>query len=292
MSSRTHLHFTTWLIFIFLCLTWGSSFILIKKGLLAFTADEVAALRICISACAFLPIYFFLTKERVPVSKLAYIALAALLGNGVPAFFFAVAQTHVDSSVAGILNSLTPIFTWILGLMFFAAAFRTGHLAGVILGFAGAGVIILFNHRLQFNLDTYSLLIVVATMCYGASANVVKRYLQDVGPVAISAMALFIIGVPALAYLATTDIAQRIAMRDHARTSLLAIAVLALFGTALANILFYRLIQRTSAVFASSVAYLIPVTALAWGLLDGEVLGIVHVTGMAMILIGVWMLRK
>jgi drug/metabolite transporter (DMT)-like permease len=156
----------------------------------------------------------------------------------------------------------------------------------------GAGMIVLFNRHFQFRVDTMTLLIIVATISYGFSANIVKVYLQDVNPVALTAVALFIIGIPALCYTFFTDIYASVAVSSSARLSLLALVVLALVGTALANILFFRLIQNTNAVFASSVAYLIPVTALGWGMLDGEVLGLIHVMGMGLILVGVWLLRR
>lgn len=281
-----------WLIFIFLCLTWGSSFILIKKGLVAFSPDEVAVLRLSISALAFIPIYFIMVRDRIPWRKLMPVALVGVLGNGLPAFLYALAQTKVESSVAGILNSITPIFVWVTGMMFFASKFKLNHLAGVTIGFLGAGMIVLLNRHFQFRVDMFTLLIVVATVSYGFSANIVKAYLQDINPVALTAVALFIVGIPAICYSFFTDIYFSVIHEHSARISLLALLVLALAGTALANILFFRLIQNTNAVFASSVAYLIPVTALGWGLLDGEVLGLIHVLGMGLILAGVWMLRR
>lgn len=281
-----------WFTFFFLCLVWGSSFILIKKGLIAFSAVEVAMLRVSISALAFLPIYFLLTKHRVPWNKLKYVFLLGLLGNGIPAILYSTAQTRVESSVAGILNSLTPIFTWLIGMYFFSVKFKLNQMAGVVIGFLGAAMIILLNHRFQLAIDLFTLLIVVATVSYAISANIVKTYLQDVNSIALTAVALFTVGFPALAGLFFTDVYSSVVYEPQARWSLLAIAVLSLAGTALANILFFRLIQNTDAIFGSSVAYLIPVTALGWGMLDGELLGLVHVAGMGLILVGVWLLRR
>lgn len=289
---KTQLNVRDWLIFIFLCITWGSSFILIKKGLIAFDPVEVAVMRVGITALAFIPIYIFLVKDPFPLNKVKYAVIAGILGNGLPALLYAIAQTHVESSVAGILNSLTPIFVWTIGMAFFATQFKIEQLTGVIIGFIGAAAIVLFNHQFQLRFDMFTMLIVLATFCYGLSANIVKTYLQDVNAIALSAMAIFSVGIPALVYSCFTDIYSSIVTDDTARLSFLALIVLALVGTALANILFYRLIQKTSAVFASSVAYLIPVTALGWGLLDGEVLGLVHVLGMGLILVGVYLLRK
>jgi drug/metabolite transporter (DMT)-like permease len=177
-------------------------------------------------------------------------------------------------------------------MYFFSMKFKVNHMAGVLIGFLGAAMIILFNRQFQLSVDGYTLLIVVATVSYGISANIVKSHLQDVNPIAITAVALFSMGIPALGYSFFTDVYTQIAYEPTARMSLLAILFLSLAGTALANILFFRLIQNTSAVFGSSVAYLIPVTALGWGILDGEILGLIHVLGMGLILMGVWLLRR
>lgn len=289
LKSSSHVN---WLIFLFICLTWGSSFILMKKGLLAFTPVEMAILRVGIAALAFLPVYLLHARRHIAWNKLGYIALVGILGNGLPAIFYAIAQTRVESSVAGILNSLTPIFTWTIGVVLFAAAFRLRHLTGVLTGFAGAALIVLFNHRFQLSIDAFTLFIVVATVCYGFSANIVKRYLQDVHPVALSAVAMLTIGAPALAASGFTGIYDTLLYDRAAFWPFMAIVALALVGTVLANMLFFRLIQRTSAVFASSVAYLIPVTALGWGMLDGEALAVIHLLGMSLILTGVWLLHK
>lgn len=281
-----------WIIFIFLSVVWGSSFILIKKGLISFDPGEVAALRISISTLAFIPIYLFLFPRHLPRKKLPYVALVGLLGNGAPAFLYALAQTHVASSVAGILNSLTPIFTWTFGMWFFAIAFSRYQLAGVAAGFLGAVLIISLDPAFQLKVDEYALFIVVATVCYGLAGNIVKSHLQDVHPVVLSAFAFFSIGAFALAYTFTTDIYTSLASSSEARLAFLAVAVLALFGTVLANILFFRLVQNTNAVFASAVSYCIPLMALIWGILDGETLQWTHLAGMALILVGIYVLRR
>jgi drug/metabolite transporter (DMT)-like permease len=282
----------SWLVFLFLSLVWGSSFILIKKGLVSFSAGEVAALRISISTIAFIPLYFLLYHRPVPRNKLIYIALVGVLGNGAPAFLYALAQTHISSSVAGILNSLTPIFTWMLGLWFFATVYARSQVVGVLLGLLGALMIIVLDSDLNLTFNEYALLILVATVCYGFAGNIVKTHLQDVHPVTLSAFAFFSIGAFALGYLFSTDVAHAVVASADARLSLLAVAVLALGGTVLANILFFRLIQDTSALFSSAVAYCIPLTALFWGILDGEVLQWTHLTGMVLILTGIFVLRR
>lgn len=292
MSADTQVTPRDWWILALLTVIWGSSFILIKKALIGFDPVEVAVLRISISTIAFVPLYFLLFRHPIPRGKLGWIALAALLGNGLPAFAYAIAQTQVESSVAGILNSLTPIWTWFFGLFLFSVAFRANQLWGVIIGFVGAMLIIGLDPSLRIRIDTFSLLIVSGTICYGLSANIVKSKLQTVHPVALSAVGFFCIGFIAIGYSFTTDIYTNIAESYQARLSLLAAAALALVGTVFAGVVFFRLIQRTNAVFASSVAYLIPLMALVWGILDGESVLWTHLAGMALIVTGVYVMRK
>ena len=233
-TNSTHNESTTlkdWGLLFILCLIWGSSFILIKKGLLAFKPIEVGALRNAISAIAFIPIYLWIIKERVPWNKMKWVIVMGLLGNGITAVIYPIAQTQVDSSVAGILNSMTPIFTWFAGMLFFATRFKANQMSGVLIGFAGAAMLIFLNHRFQFSLDKYSLLIMVATLSYGFSANIVKVHLQDVHPIAMTAVAIFVIGIPAIGYLITTDTIQSIGESTQAKWSFLAIVILSVGGS-------------------------------------------------------------
>ena len=281
-----------WLILILLSIVWGSSFILIKKGLISFEPVEMAILRIEITGIAFVPIYIWLAKQAVPRNKLGWAASVGVLGSGLPAFLFAFGETVVPSSVAGILNSLTPIFTWGIGLVFFSLAYTTRHMIGVSLGFLGALLIIALQPDFHLQVEPMTLLIVLATLSYAASGNIVKAHLQHVDPIALSSIAFLFIGIPAVLYSFSTDIYSKLAYDPESWYSLGAILILALIGTVLANILFYRLIQRTNAVYASSVAYLIPTMALIWGFLDGEALVWTHLAGMVLILFGVWVLRR
>ncbi|MDX1476715.1 MAG: EamA family transporter [Saprospiraceae bacterium] len=292
MSSETHVSPRDWWVLTLLTVIWGSSFILIKKSLIGFDPVEVAVLRISISTIAFIPIYFLLFRYPVPRNKIGWVALIGILGNGLPAFAYAIAQTHVDSSVAGILNSLTPIFTWLFGLFLFAVAFKPNQLVGVTIGFIGAVLIVGLDPNLQFRIDTFSLLIVFGTICYGIAGNIVKSKLQDVHPIALSAVAFFCMGFLAIGYSFTTDIYSTVIASHQVRMSLLAVSALALVGTVFANIFFFRLIQSTNAVFGSSVAYLIPIMALIWGILDGERVAWTHLAGMALIISGVYVMRK
>ena len=290
--SRSAAESRDWVILTFLSIVWGSSFILIKKGIAVFEPDQMASLRIAISALALIPVFLTRQSRGIPRNKWFWIALVGIFGSGLPALLFAIAEQSVPSSVAGILNSLTPIFTWTLGLLFFSVLFVRRQLVGVVIGFLGAVIVIALQPNFTLSIDLYTGFIVIGTISYGLSGNIVKTHLQDVHPIVLNSLAFFIIGVPALVYAYTSGAFSHFNETPGAWTALLAIAVLAIAGTVTANILYFWLIQRTNAVFASSVAYLIPLMAVVWGVVDGEHLYWPQFAGMGLILIGVYVLRR
>ncbi len=280
---------THWLALVSLALVWGSSFILIKKGVEGFTALQMGTLRIGISMLFLLPValYYF---SRVPRNRIGHLVIAGFIGNLIPAILFATAETKVDSGLAGILNASTPLFAFLIGIAFFGMLFRWYRLGGVLLGLGGTILLVLYGSP-HFSLENtrYAVLIIAATICYGTSVNFIKRYLQEIHPLAISGVSLFFVGVLSWAYLFSTDFTARIAESALSRESLGYIAILALFSTSLASILFFWLTQKTDALFASTVTYMIPVVAIGWGILAGESVSLIHFLGMILILSGVYL---
>jgi len=275
----------------FLSLIWGSSFILMKKGLLYFDSTEVAAFRMSVAMFALLPIALrslpTLRKHAVPLF------FTGLVGNAIPAFLFALAQTEIPSSLSGMLNSLTSLFTLVLGVAFFRTQPRLNQFIGVLLALIGTAGVIGFAHLLEFSkYGRYSLLVVVAACCYGMAVNIVKTYLIDVRAPQIAALS-FLLTVPILSiYLVFfTDFVTQIATHPESRWGLLYIGILGLLSTALAVILFNLLIKETTAVFASSVTYLIPVVALGWGIADGETIGRGQLGYLVLILGGIFLIN-
>ncbi|MEM7101568.1 MAG: DMT family transporter [Bacteroidota bacterium] len=282
----------SWVILIFLAVVWGSSFILIKKSLIAFAPEQVACFRITISALAFLPIFLIRFKEIKP-QEWKYLIIVGLTGSGIPAFLYATAQTEVNSSVAGILNSLTPLWTLVLGIFLFKQKAILARIIGVMIGLMGAGLLILFGEQATVGGNPwYGLFIVLATLCYGTSANTVKTYLQTTHPLTLSAGSFLIIGPPALIYLGFTDVLTVFETHPDVWLSFGSVTILALVGTVMASILFFHLVQLTNAVFGSSVSYLIPIVALVFAAADGEVLTYLHFLGMLLILLGVYLSRN
>lgn len=281
-----------WLLIIALSLVWGSSYILIKKGLIAYNPVQLASLRISISGLAFLP-FFILNYKSIDWSKTKYYAIVGLTGNFFPAFLFALAQTEINSSVAGVLSSLTPLFTLLLGLLFYANTFSWYKTLAVLIGLFGASILILFGKEagLQGN-NLYALLVVLGALLYSISANTVKKHLQEIDPIALSTASFMIIFPPALIYLFTTDFLTILNTSPSGYTSLGYIVLLAIAGTVIASILFYKLVQLTNAIFATMVSYLIPIVAIGWGYIDGESITLYHLIGMSFILLGVYISRK
>lgn len=285
--------FKDWATLIFLMLVWGSSFIFVKRGLDVFSHLQVGGLRISLSFIVLIP-FAIKRIKRVDKKDIKFFILVGLLGNGIPAFMFAKAQTGLDSYMAGILNSLTPLFTLVVGILFFGVRTRWFNVAGVIIGLIGAIGLLWSSSGGDISLNLfYSLAVIIATICYALNMNIVKRFLRKYDAVTITSVAFIFIGVPAIVFiLAFTDFISRMETGTDAWISLGYVGILSFVGTSLAVILLNKLIKRTSAVFASSVTYLMPIIAILWGVLDGEIFLAVFSVWIAVILGGVYMANR
>lgn len=274
-----------------LALIWGSSFILMKRGLMSFSDTQVAALRMFISYLLLLPSVI----RRLPRIKKRHIKsllIVGFLGNAIPAFLFTKAQTEVSSSMAGILNSLTPLFALLVGLLAYRVKFTWQNLLGVIIGLSGAtGLILLKTGFEKGSQNLYPLLIVLATSLYAFSVNEIKEKLSDLDGVSIIAVALFFVGPFVGFYLFQTDFSDALESPGVV-WSFICIFILAAFGSVIATILFNNLIQHTSALFAASTTYLIPVVAIFWGLLDNESIMLIQIPVIVIILLGIYLVNK
>ena len=281
-----------WIILTFLSIVWGSSFILIKYGLDYFSPMQVGSLRVLISSIAFVPICIYHFK-KIDWSLWRFYLLVGLCGSGIPSFLFPLAQQELSSSVAGILNSLTPLFTLIIGSIIFSTIVSKWKIIGVIVGLIGAIILTVLGESVEIGGKAiYGLFIVGATLCYGTSVNVVKEKLNHLNPTILSSIAFSFLIPFALVLFFSTGTWDSIMNTPESWKGLGYVAVLSLLGTFLASILFYQMVQRTNAVFGSSVTYLIPIISLAWGVLDNEVFTLYHVIGMMLILVGVYLSRK
>ena len=283
----------SWAILLPLVVVWGSSFILIKKSLIYFTPYEVGILRIVITFLFLLPMAIRSLK-KINRAHRNYLIISGVVGSFVPAFMFAIAQTNINSLLAGILNSLTPLFTLILGLSFFRLKANWFNGIGVLIGLIGAlGLIYVSggNQGFVFNIK-YASLIIIATVCYAFNVNFIKVFLRDVDSLTITALTFFYVGVPSIIYVILfSDIPRKLFMDTSYLPGFGYISILAVAGTGIALIAFNKLIKISSPVFASSVTYLIPVVAIIWGIIDGEIFKPIYILWFILIIIGVLMVN-
>jgi drug/metabolite transporter (DMT)-like permease len=282
-----------WLILVVLSIIWGSSFILIKKGLIGLAPLQLGALRIVFSAI-FIFIFGFHSLKAIPRNKWKWLIISGFIGTFFPAFLFAFAETEIDSSIASILNSLVPLNTILLGFAVFKIASTKRQIIGVIVGFFGTALLI--GSGAQLNPDQnymYASFVLISGVMYGANVNIIKRYLQDVKAISIAFGNFAAIIVPALIVLSFTNFFTIETLQNPiVITSIGYVVILSAFGTALAKVLFNKLVQMATPVFASSVTYLMPVVAVAWGILDGEGFSVWQVFATLLILVGVYLANR
>ncbi|MGV3587785.1 MAG: DMT family transporter [Adhaeribacter sp.] len=282
-----------WFILLFLSLIWGTSFILIKKGLAVFSSDELGSVRITIACLSLLP-FALKNIKQVPRSKWQYIVGSGFVGNLFPAFLFAYAETKLVSGLAGVLNSLTALFTLIIGAIFFQQKIAGLRLAGILIGIAGTAILIFGGGSQATGTSNafFGIYVVIATAMYGLSLNLIKHRLQGIPALTMASMALFSVGPLAFIYLCTTSFFYKLTHVPGAYEALFYIALLAVFSTAIGLVLYNRLIHLTNTLFASSSTYLMPIVALLWGVLDGEQILLMHYIGMLVILSGVLIVNR
>jgi drug/metabolite transporter (DMT)-like permease len=280
-----------------LALTWGSSFILMKHGLKddanqpVLAPSQLAALRMGIASLVLLPVSLRAFR-KIKITDWKYLAVVGLMGSGIPAVLFTTAQQKLDSGIAGILNTLTPLFTLTIGAVVFKKGVAWRQTLGVAIGMAGAISLIALRGVDNSENWAYSMLIILATLLYGISVNTISSKIPHIQPLHITALSLLLAGIPWTIYLFNTDIIHILNHHPHGMTSLKYVCVLAILGTCLANMLYFWLTQQTGPMFASSVTYLMPIVAVFWGLGDGETLGMLHLAAAAFILVGVWLVNK
>lgn len=277
-----------WVLLIVLSLIWGSSFILIKRGLVGLTPFQLGSLRI-IFAAVFLLIIGFNSLKNIRHYQWKYVALTAFMGTFFPAYLFSIAQTQIDSSVSAILNSLTPLGTLVLGALVFGLNFQRRQFFGVIIGLIGCVLLVLngaVNHPGQNY--WYAILAILGSVCYAVNVNLIKKYLSDLNPLSITTGNFVVLLVPALVVLCSTDFFE-IVYKPEVQTSMLFVGILAVLGTCIANVIYFRLIQMSSPIFASSVTYMLPIVAIFWGIADNETLSAIQFLGAFIVLFGVYL---
>lgn len=275
-----------WLVLAALSLIWGTSYILIKKGLESFTPLQVGALRIIITFLCLLPVAIK-NLPKLSRQNILSIFIIGLFGNAIPAFLFPMSETHISSTLAGMLNTLSPVFTLVIGIWIYKRKAIKTQIIGIFVGLVGAAGL-LYSGSLTFN--PYGLLVVLATFLYGFSSNEVSK-VKGVNGIQITALAFFLVSPIALSYLLFSDFHTAL-MTEHWTRNLLFVSILAIVGSALAQAIFYMLIRDTSPVFASIVMYFIPIIATMWGLLDNEHLTTSMFISVIFVFMGVYIINR
>tara|TARA_B100001094_G_scaffold150816_1_gene145968 strand:+ start:3853 stop:4737 length:885 start_codon:yes stop_codon:yes gene_type:complete len=282
-----------WFYLILLSFIWGSSYILIKKTLIGLTPLQLGSLRVIFTTLILL-IIGFSSLKKIPKDKWKWIFVTGYIGSFFPSFLFAFAQTEIDSGVAAILNSLTPLATLIIGVGFYKFIIDSRQIVGVVIGLFGSFILIYEGSTI--NPDQNFLFvgfIIVASICYATSVNMLKVHLQDVPATSIALGNFICILPPAIIILFCSDFMNiDIVKSPEVQKSLFYIIILSIFGSAFAKILFNKFIQIASPVFASSVTYTLPIVAIMWGILDGESINIKQILATTVILIGVYMANR
>lgn len=289
--SQMQQKWTNWLVFALLSLVWGSSFILMKEGLKAFTPYQVASLRMLSAGLVLLP-FAWKALKNIPRQKMGLVIFSGILGNFIPAYLFCVAETQIDSSLAGILNSLTPMFTILVGVLFFKVQTNFVKVLGLIIGFIGLSFLLAAGKEVSLHNLSFAGLVLLATLFYGINVNLVGRYMQNLGSLNIASIAFAFLILPSASVLYFTGYFNNDFSNPTVLHALLASSMLGIVGTSIATILFYFLVKRAGIVFGSLVTYGIPVIAVAWGLLDGESLSFIQIICLGVILLGVYIVNR
>jgi drug/metabolite transporter (DMT)-like permease len=288
--------FISWTIFIILCFIWGSSFKLMHDGQKGLNSAQIAAIRIFSAGLVFLPFAFF-HFSKIPRQKVGLVILSAVFGNLLPAFLFAEAIAKIDSSLAGILNSLTPICVAVIGIIFFRDRIKSQKIIGVLMGFSGLLLLtflplLITQKSISFNNFSYTLLIVLATFLYGINVNMVGHFLKGLNPVHIATVSLAFMTIPSGIILWQQGFLYLDFANTGVQRSVWASIGLGIGGSAIATALFYILVQRAGGLFASLVTYGIPFIALFWGFMDGEKITWIEIICLAIILFGVYLANR
>jgi drug/metabolite transporter (DMT)-like permease len=280
-----------WGLFILLSIIWGSSFVLMKEGMHRLTPYQVASIRILSAGLVLVP---FAGKaiKAIPRNKVFLVILSGLLGSFFPAYLFCIAETKLDSAIAGILNALTPFFVILIGMSFFGLKATPVKLLGVLIGFIGLCLLVTANGRFGLENLSYALYILLATAFYGLNVNLIGRYMQGIGSLNIASLAFVFLVIPCIIILWITGYFALPLTEISTLHSTLASVVLGVMGTAVASIFFYMLIKRAGNIFASMVTYGIPFVAVVWGLWYGESVTLLQVGCLGIILVGVYLVNK
>ena len=288
----------SWGILLLLAFVWGSSFILMEKalhgegGIDLLSPMQIAQFRLAISGITLIP-FSIIALRKIEPKMLIWISMVGIFGNGIPAFLFPLAQTKLASGFAGMLNTLTPFFVFLIAVFIFGTRVKRRQIIGLFIGLAGAVGLIMVEKGVsgEFSIP-HALYIVIATICYGISVSILHFKLKKANSLFVAALALLIVGLPSTISILIRGELQILNQGSDMVYAFGYVIILSVLGTALALILFNRLVQVTNSIFASTVTYIIPIFAALWGVYFGEQIGWLHILFGAVIIGGVYLVNK
>lgn len=292
--------FKSWLFLIILALIWGSSFILMKKGMYdvsggtIFSDSQVGALRMAIAGLVMLPFGLMNLKKIKNWKQVIYLLIVGTCGNFFPAFLFTFAETKLSSGLAGMLNSFTPFFTLILGFLIFKQKIRLKQVIGLLVAFTGICILVGILNDAPVEISMLHVgAILLATLMYGTSLNTIKYKLSEFKSLEIASLSFTFLAIPSWIVTLSLDTGSVLKTNSHAYEALFFISILSVFGTCLALLLFNQMIALKSPMFASSVTYMIPIVAVLLGVfLNHEQFHVSQFLGMIVIVGGVYLVNS
>jgi drug/metabolite transporter (DMT)-like permease len=281
----------SWILFGSLVLIYGSAFILIKWGLISYSPQQVASYRIFIGALVLSPFAVGIRKFNLTKTQWYFLLQSGILGSLIPAFLFASAEEHLDSGIASVLGSMTPVFTVLISHFAFRYKLGKFQIPGLLLAF-GSALLIGLKDSSGFDFQWKGVVyILIATLCYAANMNFIKYKLEDISPKVISSISLLFLIIPTGFFLFQSNFFEGVQNPENLK-SLISISILGLTSTALALILFIKLLKMANPVFTSSITFAIPLVAILWGVFDGEKVGIQEAIAIGLMLLGIWLISK
>lgn len=279
-----------WILLLLVSFIWGSPFILRQIALESFAHQQVAALQIFISFVLFIPLIIKNLKKLTRKNALLLL-LSGLSGNVGPSFFYAKAQTQINSSLAGMLNALLPTITLLIAMLLYRVKPNLYSVLGVIVGLSGTLVLALMGNSLGTTYFWGIFYVLMAILSIAVSINLVSFALPNLTGIEIASLAFLFVGPMAGIYLFQSDLQTPL----NSSSILLSSAMITLLGTFtfVGVILNNQLIKQSSHVFAASIAYLIPIVALFWGLvIGGDKISLLQLACIAIILVGVHLANR
>jgi len=276
---------SNWALLLLVSFIWGSPYILREIALKSYSHNQVAALQIFVTFLLFLPLIF---KHYKKLSKdnIIPLILSGITGNIGPSYFFAKAQTLINSSVAGMLNAMLPMITLLIAILFFRAQTNKKIIGGILLGFAGTLAISFFGDSFGTSYFWGIFNVFMAILSVAISINIVSFALPKLTGIEIAALAFLFVGPMAGCFLISTDLSAPLASETFVHSTIM-LGLLAILT--FAGVIFYnQLIKKSSHVFAASIAYIIPIVAIFWGIvIGGDHISIIQIASIILILVGV-----